>query len=106
MLSLPCLFHAMTGLYCPGCGGTRAFRYLLQGDWLESFRYHPLMPYLALVASLEMMTFLVAKTSGRNCFYLGHEKFFLYVAVGIVAVNFLIKNYLLIWCGVDLLALP
>ena len=21
-LGLPCLFHSLTGLYCPGCGGT------------------------------------------------------------------------------------
>ena len=87
MLFLPCLFHTMTGWYCPGCGGTRAFRYLLRGEWFQSFRYHPLILYTALV-------------------YLGHEKLFLYMAVGIVTVNFLVKNYLLIWCGVDLLALP
>ena len=28
----PCLFHLMTGLYCPGCGGTRAVRALFRGD--------------------------------------------------------------------------
>ena len=106
MLFLPCLFHTMTGWYCPGCGGTRAFRYLLRGEWFQSFRYHPLILYTALVMTLEIVTFLAAKTSGRNYLYLGHEKLFLYMAVGSVTVNFLVKNYLLIWCGVDLLALP
>lgn len=28
----PCAFHAATGLWCPGCGGTRALYSLLHGD--------------------------------------------------------------------------
>ena len=28
----PCLFYRVSGLYCPGCGGTRAIRALLEGD--------------------------------------------------------------------------
>ena len=43
----PCLFHLLTGLYCPGCGGTRAFRALLAGNLLLSIRYHPLVAYMA-----------------------------------------------------------
>lgn len=29
---LPCPFHAVTGLWCPGCGTTRAFGDLTRGD--------------------------------------------------------------------------
>jgi hypothetical protein len=29
---LPCPFHRITGLWCPGCGMTRAFHHLLHGD--------------------------------------------------------------------------
>jgi hypothetical protein len=28
----PCMFHALTGLHCPGCGTTRAAHRLLHGD--------------------------------------------------------------------------
>lgn len=38
----PCLFRALTGLPCPGCGMTHAWRALLHGDWLASWRFHPL----------------------------------------------------------------
>ena len=36
---VPCVFHAVTGLYCPGCGGTRAAAVLFQGEILRSFFY-------------------------------------------------------------------
>ncbi len=40
-----CAFHQMTGLYCPGCGGTRAFYALLDGDLVRSLLYHPIVAY-------------------------------------------------------------
>jgi hypothetical protein len=44
-----CLFHALTGLYCPGCGGTRAVYQLLHGHLLRALRDNALF-VLALVA--------------------------------------------------------
>lgn len=45
-LSIPrCEFNLLTGLYCPGCGGTRAVIAFLSGHFLKSFLYHPFVPY-------------------------------------------------------------
>jgi hypothetical protein len=33
-----CLFFKTTGLYCPGCGGQRAFHAFLHGDFYEAFQ--------------------------------------------------------------------
>lgn len=106
MLFGPCPFHALTGLYCPGCGGTRAVWYLLHGHFLLSFRFHPLVLYAVVALLGEMAVFLAAKAGRRSKICPGHEKYLLYVAVGIVAVNFVVKNYFLIRYGVDLLAVP
>jgi hypothetical protein len=38
----PCLFHALTGWNCPGCGTTRALRQLLHGNFLAALQYNPL----------------------------------------------------------------
>lgn len=38
-----CVFHRMTGLQCPGCGGLRATHHLLHGDVLTAFRFNPLV---------------------------------------------------------------
>ena len=36
-----CFIHYITGYYCPGCGGTRAFDCFIHGQWIRSFFYHP-----------------------------------------------------------------
>lgn len=38
----PCLFHRLTGLWCPGCGTTRALHQLLHGNLTAAFRFNPL----------------------------------------------------------------
>ncbi|MDO5407764.1 MAG: DUF2752 domain-containing protein [Eubacteriales bacterium] len=106
MFHMPCLFHALTGLYCPGCGGTRAVKYLLQGKLLASLQYHPLVLYGAVVAALELGSWLLAKRLGRKELYLGRESLFLYTGLGIVAVNWIVKNVCLVVWGIDLLSVP
>ena len=44
-----CIFHEITGLYCPGCGGTRAFFSLLHGHPVLSFMYNPIVLYFVFV---------------------------------------------------------
>lgn len=38
----PCLWHAWTGLPCPGCGATRAVLALLRGQLGAAFGFNPL----------------------------------------------------------------
>ena len=38
-----CMFHKLTGLYCPGCGGTRALSSLLHGDLKTSLHNNLLL---------------------------------------------------------------
>ena len=99
----PCLFHLLTGLYCPGCGGTRAFRALLAGNLLLSIRYHPLVAYMAVVLTAELVSFGVSRAAKNPRLYLGHEAFFIYTATDLVLANWLFKNYMLAVRGIDLL---
>ncbi|HUP47557.1 MAG TPA: DUF2752 domain-containing protein [Thermoanaerobaculia bacterium] len=48
----PCVFHALTGLQCPGCGGTRALHQLLHGNIAAAFRLNPMVFAFLAVAPL------------------------------------------------------
>jgi hypothetical protein len=45
-----CLFHALTGWQCPGCGGTRALYHLLHLQLGEAIRYNALVTVVAPLA--------------------------------------------------------
>ena len=53
-----CWFRRLTGLSCPGCGGTRAAGALLRGDVLAAFRYNMLLPLGLLVLAAEYVRLL------------------------------------------------
>jgi hypothetical protein len=38
-----CQFHALTGLYCPGCGSLRALHQLLHGHVAAAFHFNALL---------------------------------------------------------------
>lgn len=65
---MPCLFQMMTGLYCPGCGGTRAVRALLSGHPVLSFLYHPVVPYMASVAVWAAASWILYFATGNRRF--------------------------------------
>ena len=112
----PCLFHQYTGLYCPGCGGTRAIYYLFHGQFLLSFIYHPLVPYCAgLLIYLGLRHIIHAiglsgqkkETASSPSPGMGHisylRSWMIWFMLVIVIANSLIKNIALICFHINLL---
>ena len=69
-----------------------------------SLQYHPLVLYMAAVLLIQGGGFCLAKITKNPRWHLGHEMFFVYLGIGIVMVNWILKNVLLVM-GVDLLPL-
>lgn len=99
----PCVFQRLTGLYCPGCGGTRAARYLLHGEIAKSLQYHPLIGYMALVIFLELISWGLARLWKKPNLHLKRYDGFVYLGIAIIVVNWIWKNYMLVVRGIDLL---
>jgi hypothetical protein len=59
----PCVFKSLTGLDCPGCGGTRMVWYVLHGDLPQAARHH----VIALVA-LPVVLWLYVVWAARRWF--------------------------------------
>lgn len=51
-IKIPCIFHEITGFYCPGCGVTRMIESLVHGEFYQAFRYNPLVFGLLILGCL------------------------------------------------------
>ena len=59
------MFHALTGLHCPGCGATRATGCMLSGRLIEAMRYNLLWVVLSPVAGYAVISALHRQKTGR-----------------------------------------
>jgi hypothetical protein len=60
----PCPFHAATGLWCPGCGLTRATHAILRGDVMTGLGYNLFTPVLFGLIAWSWLAW-VGKAAGR-----------------------------------------
>lgn len=105
----PCIFHKATGLYCPGCGGTRALLALLSGHPVLSFLYHPLVDYLAAVLLWYLIRWsiygiaLKAAPQKSGALRPGFSIAVVVIASVIIIANVLIRDLALILFGINLM---
>ena len=74
-IGIPCVFHELTGFYCPGCGITRAALSVLHLDLAQAFRFNSLVFILLPLYAIYFIT---------------HKKQIRLVSNGIMAVMLII----------------
>lgn len=93
-----CAFWYFWGIYCPGCGGTRAVIALFEGRILESLWYHPFVLYCVIIYLAYIITHSLNRIGIRRIKGLRFRIGFLYGAVAILILNCILKNMLnVIW---------
>lgn len=92
----PCVMWSIFGLYCPGCGGTRAVVALLQGNVLQSLWYHPLVLYTVVLFGGFILTQTLERLRVPGIKGWKFHAWQLYGAVVILFLNMIIKNILLL----------
>lgn len=109
---MPCTLNHLTGLYCPGCGGTRALKYLLGGRLLTSLYYNPIVAYVFFPWIWFLVTQTVMKLgSGRNAVNRGlmscrlfHpmtvRPLYIYAGIIILILQCVIKNIMVLFFSV------
>lgn len=95
-LNWSCPFRAITGLYCPGCGGTRALSALLHGRVLESLKLHPFVLYGLGFYLIFMGSWTLNRLTRGRIPGLKYRSWYVWGGVILVAGNWLIKNILLL----------
>ena len=87
-----CGIKKISGLPCPGCGGTRAFYYLFRGELLKSFRLNPAVIY-GVAAYLHFMLLYFYRKHKRG----GEQQkeiyipYYMYAAIAVILVQWIVK---------------
>ena len=63
---IPCLFHAVTGLDCPGCGATRMLLALAAFDFRGAFRANPWLLVTGPLLAAELLYTAAAERKRRS----------------------------------------
>jgi hypothetical protein len=61
-----CPLFQLTGLHCPGCGMTRGFHALFQGDLISAIDYNLLLPFFFFFASYVFVSLFLTTFRGRG----------------------------------------
>lgn len=93
-----CVFRTLTGIYCPGCGGTRAFHLLFHGDIAGSLIYNPIVAYgtaLGIIFYVSQTLRLISRGRIRG---LRINAVYPIIGAALLLLNWIVKNMLLlIW---------
>ena len=96
---LPCLFRTLTGYYCPGCGGTRAVQALVHVELLRSLRCHPAVLPGVVMSIVFWIGMTCEKIVRPNIKRFKLRRIYFYVVLGIVMIQWIVKNVLLYALG-------
>ena len=92
--NMQCTFLKYVDLYCPGCGGTRAFQHCIHGEFIRSFIENPFVIYFMIGYVFFMINTFVVKHTRK----VGFEKFpvtyVIYAGVAVLLAQCIIRNVL------------
>ena len=98
----PCVFYTLTGYFCPGCGGTRSLRALLSGKIFVSAVDFPMIFYAAVIFAWFMISQTIDRISGHRLpIGMKYRDTWVYAALVIVVIHFVVKNLFYIKTGVE-----
>lgn len=100
-----CIFWQRFGVYCPGCGGTRAVQAFLHGHFLQSLWYHPLVMYCAVMYLIFMLSHTLEKLHVPFVKGMKFKEWIMYGMLVVLVANFILKNYLKFGLGIVMLFL-
>ncbi|MBR6705050.1 MAG: DUF2752 domain-containing protein [Clostridia bacterium] len=91
-LGIPCVFHLVTGLKCPGCGVTRMLISLLRLDLSAAFSYNAvLLCLLPLLLSLGLFSLIRYVRTGNRSMTRA-ENALIYAAAAVLIIWGVVRN--------------
>lgn len=91
-LTGPCALLHTTGLFCPGCGATRAAYEITQGDVLGAVQMNAFFTLIVLPAAVIGLAWWVAAVAGMKVPQANFSQRTIWTVVGLMALFWIARN--------------
>jgi len=98
----PCAFYNITHFYCPGCGGTRAVKYLIQGDIIKSIQCNPFVLYSFVLVGYFTIRYSIYLISKKKIRKMNFKFLYIQIDIIILLAQWVIKNILLYFYNIHI----
>ena len=88
-----CGFYAATGLYCPGCGMTRALHSVIHGDIIRAFQFNALLVVVLPILMYFYVWWMTWAFTGRELPSLKVSRRVTWALVGLLALFIVGRNF-------------
>lgn len=88
-----CPIYIITGYLCPGCGGTRALKYMLSGHLFISLKCNPSVILISLFILFSYIQ-LFTETFFKRKKIIPGNKYFYIVLTGIMILFYILRNFI------------
>lgn len=89
-IKVPCIFHKITGFYCPGCGITRMFVEIFRLRFYEAFYYNELCFSYLILFIIYLLYYLISKLLNIKVIKISNK--FYYVLIVITVLYGVLRN--------------
>ena len=90
---IPCFFHEITGLDCPGCGITRCLFYLVNLNIKDAFLVNPLIfLYLPFIVAYYLYYSYLYIYNKKDKILIKIPHFIIYIVLGITILYGILRN--------------
>ncbi len=100
---ISCFFKESFHLYCPGCGGSRSLLALLRLDIVGSFILFPALSVSVIILICLYIRVFISFLKNDEKYIMGFHLNSLIIIPVIIILNFIIRNILLLFFGIDLI---
>ena len=98
-----CSFKDNYSLYCPACGMTRALKYALRFEFINSLKSNPMI-FILLVNLIVTIALRIWRIKTSKKAYIAKDIMLINIITLIIWIAFgVIRNLLLVYCGIDFL---
>ena len=89
---IPCVFHMITGLLCPGCGVSRMIISIFHGDFVSAYYYNRLIFISSPIFIILFIDYVIKTIMNKKPLYMKIPNIVYYIYLVLLIIFMILRN--------------